>query len=135
MNRAVIRYFLSRQWRQLQGALIESKKNEIVRRSSFSALAPEQILETLFAPPRRRKKRRHREEMTDKNQTGPKNADRRQDQKPIATKPMHARSIPLLRDVKMSFESGRGTTIKSLVRLTIWIPETLKRLISQLINS
>jgi len=28
------------------------------------------------------------------NQTGPKNADRCQDQKPIATKPMHARIIP-----------------------------------------
>jgi hypothetical protein len=43
---------------------------------------------------------------------------------------MHARIIPSLRDFEISFQPGRGTTIKSLVRLTLWIPETLKRLIS-----
>jgi hypothetical protein len=72
--------------------------------------------------------------MTDQNQTGPENADRRQDQKPIATKPIHARIIALFPYFEISFH-GMGTTIKSVVRLTLWIPEMLRRLISQLINS
>lgn len=46
--------------------------------------------------------------MTEKNQTGPKNADRRQDQKPIATKPMHARIIAPFADFEISF-SGMCT--------------------------
>jgi hypothetical protein len=83
--------------------LVESQKNKIVTRCSFSALFPKQILEALFASPRRRKKRRHRQETTEKNQTSPKNADRRQDQKPIATKPMHGRIIPVIRDFEISF--------------------------------
>jgi hypothetical protein len=41
--------------------------------------------------------------MTDKYQPGPENADRRQDPKPIATKPMHARIIPLFPDFEISF--------------------------------
>ncbi len=41
--------------------------------------------------------------MAEKNQTSPKNADRRQDQKPIATKPMHGRIIPVIRDFEISF--------------------------------
>src|SRR6478752_1018938 len=104
LKRAVIRDFVRRQWRHLQCALIECQKNKVVTRCSFSALASKQILETLFAPPRRRKKRRRREEITEKNQTGPKNTDRCEDQKPIATKPMHARIIPLLRDFEISFQ-------------------------------
>jgi hypothetical protein len=61
--------------------------------------------------------------MPEKNQTRPKNADRRQDQKPIATKPIHARIIPLLRDFKIH-SSGIGITIK-FVRSTLWNLKTL----------
>jgi hypothetical protein len=41
--------------------------------------------------------------MTEKNQAGPKNADQRQHQQPIATKPMHARIIALFPDFGISF--------------------------------
>ncbi len=58
--------------------------------------------------------------MTEKNQTGPKNADRRQDQKPIATKPMHARIIPLIRDFEISF-SGICAAVKSSGRIDLEI--------------
>ena len=50
--------------------------------------------------------------MTEKNETGPKNTDRRQDQKPIATEPMHARIIPLFPDFEISF-SGTCAGVKS----------------------
>jgi len=40
--------------------------------------------------------------MAEKNQARPKNADCRQDQQPIATKPMHARIIPARRDYETS---------------------------------
>ena len=58
--------------------------------------------------------------MAEKNQSGPKNADQRQDQKPIATKPMHARIIPLLRDFEISF-SGIGAAVKSSGRIDLEI--------------
>jgi hypothetical protein len=41
--------------------------------------------------------------MTDKYQPCPENADQRQDKKPIPTKPMHARIIPLFADFEISF--------------------------------
>ena len=58
--------------------------------------------------------------MTEKNQACPKNADRRQDQKPIATKPMHARIIPLIRDFEISF-SGLCAAVKSSGRTDLEI--------------
>jgi hypothetical protein len=90
LKRAVACDFFWRQWRQLQCALIDPEKYEIVRRWGFSALPPEQIFETLFTTPGRRKKRRGGEEMAEKNQPSPKNADRREDQQPMTPKPVHA---------------------------------------------
>ena len=63
LKRSVVRDFFRRHRRQLQGALINPEKNEIIGRRSFSALPPEQILKALFATPRYRDKRRGREEM------------------------------------------------------------------------
>ena len=56
--------------------------------------------------------------MTEKNQPGPENADRCQDQKAIATEPAHARIIPLLPDFKISFQR-LCTAVKSLPHLTL----------------
>jgi len=75
LKRAVVRNFFRRQWRQLQCALIDPKKNEILGRSSLSALAPEQILEAQFAAPRDREKWRCRKKVAGKNQPRPKNAN------------------------------------------------------------
>jgi hypothetical protein len=58
--------------------------------------------------------------MAEKNYGRPKNADRRQDQKPIATKPMHARIIPLLRDFEIAF-SGICAAAKSSGRIDLEI--------------
>jgi hypothetical protein len=99
--------------------LIDCEKNEIARGRSLAALAPKQIFKALFASPRRRKKRRRREEMAEKNETGPKNTDRRQDQKPIATEPMHARIIPLFPDFEIS-SSGTRAGVKSSGSLKRW---------------
>src|SRR5437773_1900420 len=75
LKRPVAGDFFRRHRRQLQCALIDSEKYEIVRRWSFSPLAPEQILKALLTAPWHGEERRGREEMTEKNQPGPKNAD------------------------------------------------------------
>jgi hypothetical protein len=84
--------------------LINSEKNEILGRRSFSTLLSKQVLETLLAAPRRRYKRHGREKMADKNQSGPKKANQRQDPQPMTTKPLHVRAnIPSLGDLNMAF--------------------------------
>ena len=92
LERSIAGDLFRRQRWQLQCALIDSQKNEILRRGRFSAFLAKQILETLFGTPRRREKRRRREEMADKNQSGPKKTNHPQDQQSTATKPVHTRA-------------------------------------------
>jgi hypothetical protein len=73
--------------------LIKPQENKISRRGRFSSFLPKQILEALFGAPRRRKKWRRREEMPEKNQTGPKKTNSSQDQQSMTTKPVHVRAM------------------------------------------
>jgi len=59
--------------------------------------------------------------MAQKNKTGPKNTDRRQDQKPIATEPMHARIIPLFPDFEIFIQRHvrRGEIVRVVKALDL----------------
>src|SRR5581483_1961386 len=93
LERPVVSQLLRRQRRKLQAALVDPEKHEIRRRRRLSPLAPQQILKTFFAAPRRREKRRSGEKMPKQNQSCPKDANARQNQRSCPPQRVHGGSI------------------------------------------
>src|SRR5439155_16881908 len=80
---------------QLQRSLVNSYKNDLRTRGSFSAFTPQQILKRLFAPPDAGQKWSTRQKMRCHHQPGPERRDGRQDQQASAMEPMHRGIISL----------------------------------------
>jgi hypothetical protein len=69
--------------------LIDSEENKIVSRRGLPALALEKILVILLLPPDRGDEGEIQEEMGRNYQAGAKRTNRRYDQAPMTTKPLH----------------------------------------------
>ncbi len=86
---AVVLQFAGLKWRQLQGALVDPKKNEIVARRRFAALLLEEILKPLLARPDGGDERQIGRKVQGEHEPRPEKTDRADDQQPMPAEPMH----------------------------------------------
>ena len=89
LERAVARQFAWFEGRQLQRALIDPEKNEVVAGRRLAALALQKILEAFLARPDGGNERHVRVEMQQQHETRPEERDRGENQQSMAPKPMH----------------------------------------------
>ena len=90
---AISSQFFRQQWRQLQRALVDPEKNKIGPGSGLATLPLEKILVILLLPPNRGDEGKVGQKMGCQDQARTEPANRRYDEAPMTTKPLHSKDF------------------------------------------